>query len=139
MFSRDGTTALVTRDGDSRIAVLTVDGNKVEYTKRDLSSALRPYQIDTTGNGDVAVVGNVGMGSGDADSISLIDMRAKPIRVATTMSRGANPGRPEDVARRRLCRGYRDERLQQAEDLAVLQRFRIAEDLSDQRHRARRR
>src|SRR3979490_3009141 len=91
IFSRDGTTALVTRDGDSRISVLSVDGTKVEYTKRDLFSALRPYQIDTTGNGDVAVVGNVGMGAGDADSISLIDMRAKPIRVATTVSVGQTP------------------------------------------------
>jgi DNA-binding beta-propeller fold protein YncE len=91
MFSRDGTTALVTRDGDSRIAILSVDGAKVEYTKRDLFSALRPYQIDTTGNGDVAVVGNVGMGAGDTDSISLIDMRAKPIRVATTISVGQTP------------------------------------------------
>src|SRR3954464_14632137 len=50
MFSRDGTTALVTRDGDHRIAVLSVDGSKVEYTKRDLFSAVRPYQIDTAGN-----------------------------------------------------------------------------------------
>ena len=91
IFSRDGTTALVTRDGDSRISILSVDGDKVEYTKRDLFSALRPYQIDTAGNGDVAVVGNVGMGSGDADTISLIDMRAKPIRVATTISVGQTP------------------------------------------------
>jgi len=91
MFSRDGATALVTRDGDSRISILSVDGNKVEYTKRDIYSALRPYQIDSTGNGDVAVVGNVGMGSGDSDSISLIDMRAKPIRVATTVSVGQTP------------------------------------------------
>jgi DNA-binding beta-propeller fold protein YncE len=91
MFSRDGATALVTRDGDSRISILSVDGSKVEYTKRDLFSAVRPYQIDTTGNGDVAMVGNVGMSGGDADTISLIDMRAKPIRVATTISVGQTP------------------------------------------------
>jgi DNA-binding beta-propeller fold protein YncE len=91
IFSRDGTMALVTRDGDSRISILSVDGAKVEYTKRDLFSALRPYQIDTAGSGDTAVVGNVGMGGGDADSISLIDMRAKPIRVVTTISVGQTP------------------------------------------------
>ncbi len=91
MFSREGTTALVTRDGDSRISILSVEGSKVEYTKHDIFSALRPYQIDSTGNGDVAIVGNVGMSGGDADSISLIDMRAKPIRVATTMSVGQTP------------------------------------------------
>ena len=91
IFSRDGTMALVTRDGDSRISILAVDGAKVEYSKRDLFSALRPYQIDTAGNGDTAVVGNVGMGGGDADLISLIDMRAKPIRVVTTVSVGQTP------------------------------------------------
>ena len=91
IFSRDGTMALVTRDGDSRISILSVDGAKVEYTKRDLFSALRPYQIDTAGSGDTAVVGNVGMGGGDADSISLIDMRAKPVRVVTTISVGQTP------------------------------------------------
>lgn len=78
MFSRDGATALVTRDGDSRISILSIDGTKVEYTKRDLFFAVRPYQIDSTGNGEVALVGNVGMSGGDADTISLIDMRAKP-------------------------------------------------------------
>jgi DNA-binding beta-propeller fold protein YncE len=91
MFSRDGTTALVSRDGDNRISVLSVDGSKVEYTKRDLFSGLRPYQIDTTANGDVAVFANIGMSGGDADTISLIDMRAKPIRVATTISVGQTP------------------------------------------------
>src|SRR3954453_8396288 len=33
VFSRDGTTALVTRDVDSRISILSVDGAKVEYSK----------------------------------------------------------------------------------------------------------
>jgi DNA-binding beta-propeller fold protein YncE len=91
MFSRDGTTALVSRDGDNRISVLSVDGSKVEYTKRDLFSGLRPYQVDTTANGDVAVFANIGMSGGDADTISLVDMRAKPIRVATTISVGQTP------------------------------------------------
>jgi len=91
IFTRDGTTALVTRDSDHRISVLSVDGNKVEYTKRDLSAGLRPYQIDSTGSGDVAVVANIGTGSGDADSISLIDMRAKPIRVVSTIAVGQTP------------------------------------------------
>ena len=92
MFSRDGTVALVTRDGDNnKIAVLSVDGAKVEYTKRDLTAGMRPYQIDSTGNGDVAIVANIGTGSGDADSVSLIDMRSKPVRVVTTASVAQTP------------------------------------------------
>jgi len=90
IFSRDGKTALVTRDGDSKISVLAVDGNKVEDTKSDVVAGLRPYQIDTTGAGDVAMVGNVGAAP-EGESISLIDMRAKPIRVANTITVGQTP------------------------------------------------
>lgn len=90
VFSHDGATALVTRDGDSKISILSVDGNKVEYTKRDLSAGIRPYDIDLTGNA-TAVTGNVGTGGGDNDTISLIDMNAKPIRVVTTVSVGQTP------------------------------------------------
>src|SRR5439155_1551381 len=41
-ISPDGKLALVTRDGDDRISVLSIDGTKVEYTKRDISAGLRP-------------------------------------------------------------------------------------------------
>ncbi|PSO27423.1 beta-propeller fold lactonase family protein [Bradyrhizobium sp. MOS002] len=90
VFSHDGATALVTRDGDSKISLLTVDGSKVEYAKRDLSAGIRPYDIDLTGSA-AAIVGNVGASSGDNDSISLIDMTARPIRVVTTVSVGQTP------------------------------------------------
>ncbi|MCK1387942.1 beta-propeller fold lactonase family protein [Bradyrhizobium sp. 21] len=90
VFSHDGATALVTRDGDSKISLLTVDGSKVEYAKRDLSAGIRPYDIDLTGSA-VAIVGNVGASSGDNDSISLIDLTAKPVRVVTTVSVGQTP------------------------------------------------
>jgi DNA-binding beta-propeller fold protein YncE len=90
VFSHDGTTALVTRDGDSRTSLLTVDGNKVEYAKRDLYSGVRPYDIDLTGSA-TAIIGNVGASGGDADTISVIDMNAKPIRVVTTVSVGQTP------------------------------------------------
>jgi DNA-binding beta-propeller fold protein YncE len=90
VFSRDGATALVTRDGDSRISLLSVDGSKVEYTKRDLYSGVRPYDIDLTVSA-TAVVGNVGASGGDTDTISLIDMTAKPIRVVNTVSVGQTP------------------------------------------------
>jgi DNA-binding beta-propeller fold protein YncE len=90
VFSHDGTTALVTRDGDSRTSLLTVDGNKVEYAKRDLYSGVRPYDIDLTGSA-TAIIGNVGASGGDTDTISVIDMNAKPIRVVTTVSVGQTP------------------------------------------------
>src|SRR5207237_8779050 len=59
VFTPDGTMALVTRDGDHKISVLSVDGTKVEYTKRDINAGLRPYGIDVSSKGDFAAVANI--------------------------------------------------------------------------------
>ena len=90
-FTPDGKMALVTRDGDHKISVLSIDGTKVEYTKRDLNAGLRPYGIDVSSKGDVAVVANIGAGQGDTDTVSLIDVRAQPPRVVDTISVGQTP------------------------------------------------
>jgi DNA-binding beta-propeller fold protein YncE len=91
VFSPDGKTALVSRDGDNKISVLAVDGGKVTYTKRDLSAGLRPYSIEMSPSGDVAIVGNTGTGSGDADTVSVIDLNASPMRVVDTVTVGQTP------------------------------------------------
>ena len=90
-FTPDGRTALVSRDGDHKISVLTVDGNKVEHAKHDINAGLRPYPLDISSRGDVAVVANVGIGQGDADTASLIDLHAKPPRVVDTVTVGQTP------------------------------------------------
>lgn len=87
----DGKTALVTRDGDHKISVLSIDGTKVEYTKRDISAGLRPYGLAIHPNGKVAVVANIGTGGGDSDTASLIDIEAKPARVVHTVTVGQTP------------------------------------------------
>jgi len=78
--------------------VLSVDGTKVEYTKRDINAGLRPYGIDVSSKGDFAAVANIGIGQGDTDTVSLIDIRAKPPRVVETVSvvrrRRASRSRP---------------------------------------------
>src|SRR5262245_3728352 len=91
VITPDGKTALVTRDGDDRISVLSIDGTKVEYTKRDLYAGLRPYGIDLAANGAYAAVANIGRGAGDNDTISLIDLRARPPRVVETVTVGPSP------------------------------------------------
>lgn len=90
-ISPDGKTALATRDGDERISVLSIDGTKVEHAKRDVSAGLRPYGIDISSDGSVAVVANIGRGGGDADTISVIDMKARPVRVVDTITVGQTP------------------------------------------------
>jgi DNA-binding beta-propeller fold protein YncE len=93
VFSADGKSALVTMDGENsnKIAVLSIDGTKVEYTKRDMNAGLRPYGLDMSSAGDVAVVANIGRGQGDADTISIIDMTARPPRVVNTVTVGQTP------------------------------------------------
>jgi DNA-binding beta-propeller fold protein YncE len=87
----DGKTAIVTRDGDSFISVLSIDDTKVEYTKRDMSAGQRPYGAAISADGSVAVVANIGRGTGDADTVSLIDLTVKPPRVVDTMTVGQTP------------------------------------------------
>lgn len=91
VFVPDGKTALVTRDADHRIVVLSIDGSKVEATNREISAGLRPYAIDIARKGEIAVVGNIGAGAGDADTISVIDLRLNPPRVVNTVTVGQTP------------------------------------------------
>jgi DNA-binding beta-propeller fold protein YncE len=92
-FMPDGKTALVTLDGETanKIAVLTIDGSKVEYAKRDMNAGLRPYGMDISSKGDIAVVANIGRGQGDSDTISVIDLKLNPPRVVNTVSVGQTP------------------------------------------------
>jgi len=82
----DGKTALVSRQLDNKVSVLAIDGTKVEYTKRDMTPGVRPIVLDIASNGAFAVVGSLaGAASGDHDSVSLIDLTAKPPRVVDTI------------------------------------------------------
>lgn len=90
-FTPDGKMALVTRDGDNKISVLTIEGTTVKLTGRDISAGMRPYGLDISAKGDVAVVANIGTGSGDSDTVSLIDLKLTPPRVVATVSVGQTP------------------------------------------------
>lgn len=90
-FTPDGKMAIVTRDGDHRVSVLSVDGNKVEDTKKFMVGGYRPYSLEISAKGDVAVFGNQGGGQGDADVINVVDLKANPPRVVDTISVGQTP------------------------------------------------
>ena len=90
-FAPDGKSALVTRDGDNMISILAIDGTKVEVSPRKIYAGLKPYPLGITKDGAWAVTSNVGMGNGDADTISLIDLKAKPPRVVDTIAVGQTP------------------------------------------------
>ncbi|MGB2596940.1 MAG: YncE family protein [Pseudolabrys sp.] len=90
-FTPDGKSALVTRDGDHRISILSVDGNKIQDSKAFMMGGVRPYSLEISSKGDVAVVSNQGGGQGDVDTITVIDLKAKPPRVVDTISVGQTP------------------------------------------------
>ena len=82
----DGKTALVSRNADNKISVLSIDGTKVEDTKREMTAGVRPIVLDIARSGAFAAVASLAGGaSGDNDSISLIDLGAKPPRVVDTI------------------------------------------------------
>ena len=85
-FLPDGKRALASRDGDHRISILSVDGNKVEDTKQFMVAGFRPYSISISPKGDVAVLTNQGGGQGDNDIISMIDLKSNPPRIVDTAS-----------------------------------------------------
>ena len=87
-FSPDGKMALVSRDGDHKISVLTIDGNKVEDTKQVMTGGFRPYAIQISPKGDIAVVGNQGGNTGDVDTINVIDLKGKAPRIVHTLDVG---------------------------------------------------
>jgi DNA-binding beta-propeller fold protein YncE len=87
-FTPDGKTALVTRDGDHRISVLSIDGNTVTDTKRVMTGGHRPYAVQVSPKGDIAVVGNQGANAGDIMPVNVIDMKGKAPRIVATVDVG---------------------------------------------------
>jgi len=95
-FTRDGTRALVTLYGTgavptgTKVAVLRIRDGKLERTDRMITTGFGPFSIDV--NGDVAVVANLGGGiTGDADVVSIIDLKEDPIRVVNSASVAPSP------------------------------------------------
>jgi len=68
-----------------------VDGTKVEDSKKFMVGGIRPYSIDVSANGNVAVFSDQGGGQGDIDVINVIDLAAKPPRIVDTVSVGQTP------------------------------------------------
>lgn len=91
VFTPDGKTAILTRDGDHRVSFLSVDGNKVEDTKKFMVGGYRPYSIVVSPKGDIAVFGNQGGGQGDFDQINVVDLKSKPPRVIEAITVGQTP------------------------------------------------
>jgi DNA-binding beta-propeller fold protein YncE len=87
----NGKFALLTRFGDHMTSVLSIDGAKVKLTQRNIYAGLAPDAIEIAPDGSWAAMANIGMGSGDADTVSLIDLTLAPPRVVDTVTVGQSP------------------------------------------------
>jgi DNA-binding beta-propeller fold protein YncE len=86
VIAPDGKSALVSRNADNKVSVLSIDGAKVEYAKRDMVPGLRPIVMDIASTGAFAVVGHLAGGAtGDSDAVTLMDLTARPPRVVDTV------------------------------------------------------
>ena len=85
----------------------------------------------------MAVVANIGRGGGDNDTVSVIDLQARPPRVVETFTVGQTPEGIKLSPDGKLCGGRGHERQQQGQGLALLQRRGQAPALPGGRHAAR--
>ena len=90
-FAADGKTALLSRDGDSMVSVLHLEGTKITVDPRPLTTGVRPYTLDVSADGKLAAVSNMGRGDGDMDTVSLIDLTARPFVTVATVSVAGSP------------------------------------------------
>src|SRR5262249_23114036 len=90
-FTPNGKMALVTRDGDHRISVLSVEGNKVEDTKRYMVAGIRPYSFSISTRGAVAVLPTQGDNRGEVETIGVVDLNQTPPRIVDHVSVGQAP------------------------------------------------
>jgi DNA-binding beta-propeller fold protein YncE len=93
-FTPDGTRALAAKFPGHKIALLDVSGEKVTYNKYDMAVGLWPYNVDVTPDGKLALSadnGNSGAADGNVDTVSVIDLEAKPPRVIDKVVVGDGP------------------------------------------------
>jgi len=90
----DGNHALAVKSNVNKVALLSIDGQKVTYDKRDLPAGIFPYNIAVTPDGKLALTadtGNGGSSDGNADTVSVIDLEANPPRVIEHLTVGDSP------------------------------------------------
>lgn len=91
-FTPNGRMALVTRNNDHLVSVLSVEGTAVTYTKRDVVAGLKPYGIEITPSGSLALVGNIGSGTtGSVDTVAVIDLTGDTPRTVDYVTVGVIP------------------------------------------------
>src|SRR6516225_2380460 len=90
----DGKHAFAAKAAANKVALLTIDGDKVTYDKRDLPTGIFPYNVAVTPDGKLALTvdnGNGGGSDGNMKTVSVIDLEANPPRVIDHITVGDSP------------------------------------------------
>jgi DNA-binding beta-propeller fold protein YncE len=87
----DGKRALAVKRPAHKIALLEIDGRKVTYNKYDMPVGFLPYNVQITPNGKLALIADGGLSDGHVDTVSVIDLEAKPPRVIDRVVVGDAP------------------------------------------------
>jgi hypothetical protein len=94
VFTPDGKRALATKFAAHKVAVLEVNGDKVTDAKTDVTVGLWPYNVVVAPDGRIALTadnGGAGSSDGNIDTVSVIDLEAKPPRVIDKVVVGDGP------------------------------------------------
>jgi len=88
----DGKRGIAAKYPGHKVALLDIEGDKVTYNKQDMPVGQWPYNLDITPDGKLALTADTGGGSdGNVDTISVIDLEAKPPRVIDKVVVGDGP------------------------------------------------
>lgn len=94
VFTPDGKGALATKFSAHKVALLNVAGDKVTYTKLDITVGLWPYNVVVAPDGKIALTadnGGAGSSDGNVDTVSVIDLTQQPPRVIDKVVVGDGP------------------------------------------------
>jgi DNA-binding beta-propeller fold protein YncE len=91
----DGKSAFAVKTAVDKVTVLDIDNGKVAYDKKnDLPANNSPYNVAVTPNGQLALIANTGGGGGPdghVDTVSVVDLTAKPFRIIDHITVGDSP------------------------------------------------
>lgn len=91
-ISPDGRLALVSAQKGGFLAVLRLENGHVESTGQKISTYGQPYRCIITPDGELGLTAGAGFGNGvDQDAITVVDLRAKPMRTIHHITIGAVP------------------------------------------------
>jgi DNA-binding beta-propeller fold protein YncE len=94
-FSPDGRRAVATKVSAHKVSILEVgEERKVTYTNLDLPTGQFPINVAVTPDGKIALtadLGNAAASDGSVDTISVVDLEAKPPRIIDRVVVGDGP------------------------------------------------